>query len=401
MISNKQKRDNINVCMLSYSFYAVDGRVRRYAERLVQKGNHVDVLSLGQKGERSHEVLNGVHVYRIQKRSKNEKGKLAYLLRMIRFLANSGYHLAKKHLRTSYDLIHVHSVPDFEVFATILPKLLGAKVILDIHDPMPDFYLAKFGSKHIFFYNLLSFVERISTGFSDHVITVTDYWMKKIAERSKIPLEKISTILNLPDIKLFNYETSKQEIKASLDFILLYPGTINKHCGLHLVIKAINMIRKDIPSLRFHIYGAGTELESVKLLVKELELQTIVFFHSVVPLDSMPGIMFNADAGIALLAGHDDYAQQALNVKLFEFLSMGLPTIATRTKSVEHYITDNIVMLSEPNSIDDIARCIRELYKNPHKRNELSTKGLEFIRNNNSKIQMDNYLGIVDRLTIS
>ena len=43
-------------------------------------------------------------------------------------------------------MIHVHSVPDFLVFAALVPKLLGARIILDIHDILPEFYASKFGA---------------------------------------------------------------------------------------------------------------------------------------------------------------------------------------------------------------------------------------------------------------
>ena len=55
------------------------------------------------------------------------------------------YFLTREHIRERYDLIHVHSVPDFEVFAALFPKLTGSKVILDIHDIVPEFYAASFG----------------------------------------------------------------------------------------------------------------------------------------------------------------------------------------------------------------------------------------------------------------
>jgi glycosyltransferase involved in cell wall biosynthesis/peptidoglycan/xylan/chitin deacetylase (PgdA/CDA1 family) len=399
MFKPTSERKKIRVCMLAYSFYAFDARVRRYAEALASRGDHVDVLSLGAHGDKQHEVLNGVNVHRIQKRAKDEKNKFEYLYRMVSFLLNSGFHLAKKHHKSPYDLIHVHSVPDFEVFAAVVPKLLGAKIILDIHDPMPDFYVAKFGFRTNHYYKILSFIERVSTKFAHHVITVTDHWMKKIAQRSRIPERKISVTLNLPDIKMFNHRLYDIKGKENSRFILLYPGTINRHCGLDLAIKAINMAKLDTPLLQFHIYGGGTELEKLKQLANELNMQDAVFFHSPVPLESIPKIMQNADAGIALLAGQDEYAQQALNVKLFEYMSMGLPAIATRTKSIMYYIGEGTVMLSDPNSVEDIARCIIEMYSNPRKREELQERGLEFIRQNNSEIQMSNYLNIVDRLT--
>jgi hypothetical protein len=36
----------MKVCMLSYSDYQSDNRVRRYAESLVQRGDTVDVISI-------------------------------------------------------------------------------------------------------------------------------------------------------------------------------------------------------------------------------------------------------------------------------------------------------------------------------------------------------------------
>jgi glycosyltransferase involved in cell wall biosynthesis len=395
------KNMRIRVCMLTYSFYSSDARVRRYAEALACRGDHVDVLSLGADDENQHEVLNGVNVYRIQKRTKNEKSKFEYLYRMAKFFLISGFCLTKRNHKTPYDLIHVHSVPDFEVFAAVIPKLFGSKIILDIHDPMPDFYVAKFGSHRKHFYNVLTYIERVSTMFSHHVITVTDYWMNKIAQRSRIPEGKASVTLNLPDIKMFNHKAYDINRRKNSNFILIYPGTINKHCGLDLAIRAVNMARSDAPALQFHIYGSGTELNKMKQLVSELKMKDIVFFHKAVPLESVPEIMKNADAGIALLAGQGDYAQQALNVKLFEYLSMGLPAIATRTKSIEYYVGEGTVVLSDPNSVEDISRCIREIYENPRKREELQERGLEFIQHNNSEIQMKNYLDIVDRLTTS
>jgi glycosyltransferase involved in cell wall biosynthesis/peptidoglycan/xylan/chitin deacetylase (PgdA/CDA1 family) len=394
-----KRKTRTRVCMLTYSFYTNDARVRRYAETLASRGDHVDVLALGNTNEKSHEVLNSVHVYRIQERTRNERGKFDYLLKILTFVINSSYHLTKKHIKLPYNLIHVHSVPDFEVFAAFLPKITGAKIILDIHDPVPDFYQAKFGTDNQTYYKALSFIEKISSKFAHHIITVTHFWMNKIAQRSNIADDKISVTLNLPDIKMFNYANVNKPKKENENFTVIYPGTINKHCGLEIAIRAIDIASKDIPKLKFIIYGSGPEMDNLIQLIKELKLENIVFFRGNVPLESIPGIMIDADIGIALLAGHDDYAQQALNVKLFEYLSMGLPAIATRTKSIEYYLEEGTVMLSNPNDPDDVAKCIIELYSHPEKRMDLKERGLNFIAKNNSIVQMNDYIRIVDKLT--
>jgi hypothetical protein len=155
------------VCMLVYSFYETDNRVIRYAETLAKCGDQVDVIALRKKGQPDSEVLNGVMVFRIQEREKNEKKSLDYLARLIRFFFRSAVLVTKRHLEKPYDLIHVHSVPDFEVFAALLPKMLGAKIVLDIHDIVPEFYVSKFkGSSSPFFFKLLILIEKLSARFS-------------------------------------------------------------------------------------------------------------------------------------------------------------------------------------------------------------------------------------------
>ena len=77
--------------------------------------------------------------------------------------------------RKRYDIIQVHTMPDFLVFAALVPKLFGAKVILDVHDLMPELYMCKFraGPRH-FIIRLITWVERRSIGFAHQAIAVHD-----------------------------------------------------------------------------------------------------------------------------------------------------------------------------------------------------------------------------------
>ncbi len=390
----------LKICMLAYSFYENDNRVRRYAEALASNGDIVDIISLKKsKDESTYNALNGVNVFRVQTREGNEKGKFSYLFRLILFFIKSFISISFRHIRSPYDIVHVHSVPDFEVFAALIPKIFGAKIILDIHDPVPDFFCAKFNpDKGSIFFSLLCFVEWISAKFSDHVITVTHYWRDVIAARSGIPHEKISVIINLPDTDLFNIEKIKKIGRSSNCFTIIYPGTLNKHCGVDLMLKAVSMIKKDLGDFQFLIYGKGSEYDNLCQMINDLDISQYVFLKGIVPIDEVPQLMSQADIGIALLSGLDTYSQQALNVKLFEFLAMGLPAIATRTKSTEFYLNEDIVLFSEPNNSEDIARCIKELFLYPETRQKLSENGLEYIKANNWNLLRNKYFKIINNL---
>jgi hypothetical protein len=52
--------------------------------------------------------------------------------------------MSLRHLRARYDVIHVHSVPHFEVFPAVVPRLMAARVILETHDIGVEFCATKF-----------------------------------------------------------------------------------------------------------------------------------------------------------------------------------------------------------------------------------------------------------------
>ena len=69
--------------MLAYAFYESDMRILRYAKALVERGDSVDVIALRREGAPAFEVLQGVNVYRVQPRQRNERGWFDYLTRVI------------------------------------------------------------------------------------------------------------------------------------------------------------------------------------------------------------------------------------------------------------------------------------------------------------------------------
>jgi glycosyltransferase involved in cell wall biosynthesis len=396
VVRPQRPRLPLRIGMLTYSFYESDARVRRYAETLASRGDSVDVISLRRQGQADYTEIKGVKIYGVQERVRDEKGKFSYLARILKFFFRSAAVLTRKHMKRPYDVVHVHSVPDFEVFAALVAKIAGARVILDIHDPVPDFFAAKFGyGENHLFYKTLRLIEKYSCHYADHIITVTDYWREVIKNRSRIPNEKTTVILNYPDGGLFDVSKVRKRKVSDGYFKVLYPGTLNKHCGLHIAVEAIALLRNRITNLRLDIYGKGTEEKHIRSLVMKRGLERMVFFHDVVPIEEVPNLMVDADIGIALLSGDHAYLRQALNVKLFEFLAMGLPAVATRGDAIERYLGNEVAILSNPNDPADVARCIRELYQNPEKREELRRAGLMYAKKNNWQSQVDAYLDII------
>lgn len=372
--NNKKK---LRVAMLAYSFYESDNRVRRYAETLSRRGDIVDILSLRRKGEKAYNELNGVRVFKIQERTRNEKGRFSYLFRILKFLLKSFYIITKKHLKKRYDLIHVHSVPDFEVFAALIPKLTGTKIILDIHDIVPELYASKFNVReNSIFFKALLFCERLSIGFSDHVIISNDLWKDKLCSRSIHP-NKCTSIINYPDDEIFSKKTKKNLEKDR--FIFLYPGTLNHHQGLDLAILALYRIRKQIDWVELHILGDGPARADLELMIIKLGLQQCVRISDPISLDMVAEVMESSDVGI-IPKRNSPFGGEAFSTKSLEFMSLGVPIIISRTRIDQYYFDDSVVYFFEAGNVEAMASAMLSIASNTDLYNRYSQAGYKFAK---------------------
>ena len=223
-------------------------------KRLVKQGYRVDAVALRREDGIANSAINGVNVFRLQSRVKNEKSKFDYLGKLLSFFLRSLYFLTREQMKEPYDLIHIHSVPDFEVFAALYPKICGSKVILDIHDIVPEFYAAKFKtSRRSLMFKSLVAMEQMSAAFSDHVIASNHIWQRRLQTRS-VAESKVTTILNFPDTQVFRRQGRK---RTDDKFILLYPGTLNYHQGLDIAIRAFSSITDQVPEGRISYLWIG------------------------------------------------------------------------------------------------------------------------------------------------
>lgn len=387
----------MKVCMLAYTFYESDNRVRRYAETLVKRGDIVDVFALRKQGQSAYTEINGVRIHKIQKRIINEKRTTTYLYRLLIFLLKSAIYLTRKHLSDPYDLVHAHSVPDFEVFAALIPKILGAKVILDIHDIVPEFYESKFGSiKESLIFKSLVFIEKASISFSDRVIISNHIWHDTLISRS-VNENKCTTIMNYPDNSKFY---KRNIIRNGKKFIVLYPGTLNWHQGLDIAVKAFALLKDQAPQAEFHIYGGGPTQKELIFLINKFGLENRVFLKETVPINEIAVIMANSDLGV-IPKRNDCFGGEAFSTKTLEFMNLGVPIVVSKTKIDQFYFDDSIVKFFEPGNEKDLAIAMLELINNKELRDKISKNALKFVEKNNWDVKKHIYLDLVDSLVKS
>jgi len=386
---------SLRIAMVAYTFYEADNRVMRYAETLAKRGDHVDVFALRLVEQAAEEDLHGVSVHRLQGRLLNEKGVFSYAWRLTQFFLRALYHVSLHDLRAKYDLIHVHSVPDFLVFSTLLPRLRGTPVILDIHDILPEFYASKFGSSHTSrTFKVLLGVERLSARFASHVIIANHIWKERLLSRSVTP-DKCTVVLNSPDRSIFT--RSAAPAKNGNRITLLYPGSLNWHQGLEIAIRAFAKICNKVPDADLVIYGDGPSKNDLIQLAKDLGLGNRVQMPTAKPLREIAKAIESADIGI-VPKRKDSFGNEAFSTKILEFMAMGVPVIVSDTKVDRYYFNDSVVRFFRGGDDEDLARCMLELIGNKAERKQLADNASRFVERIDWNAKQGEYLDLVDSL---
>ena len=382
--------------MLAYTFYETDGRVMRYAESLALQGAQVDAIVLRREGQPREEIVKACACCACSgARRTNAAGSATWPGWACSSRARCSCS-AREQLRRRYDIVHVHSVPDFEVFAALVPKLGGAKLILDIHDIVPEFYAAKFGvAEGSAVVRALKLAERWSTGFADHVIVANDIWLEKIATRA-VRREKCSAFINFPDTTVFRTGLRTRAADDG-EFVMHYPGTLNWHQGLDIAIRAFAIAQRSAPDLRFHIHGEGSAKPALRALVDELGLADRVHLHAPLPLRAIAGVMAQADLGV-VPKRNDPFGGEAFSTKILEFMALGVPVMVARTRIDQHYFDDTLVSFFEPGDEHDLARAMLDAVRDRTRSAELAARALAFARTHSWGERQGLYLDIVRRL---
>ncbi len=387
----------LRVAMVSYSFYETDNRVLRYASTLAKRGDHVDVFALRRLGKPAEEVMEGVHVHRLQGRVLNEKSQLSYAWRISQFLVRAAIQVSRFDLKERYDILHIHSVPDFMVLTGLVPKLRGTPVVLDIHDILPEFYASKFDSgKQSRLFKALVGVERISCRFASHVIIANDIWRDRLLSRSLSP-DKCSVVLNSPDRSIFTRSGNGHPKNGK--FLMLYPGSLNWHQGIDIAIRAFAKISKMAPQAEFHIYGDGPSKPDLLKLVQELGVERQVKMPSARPLREIAQIMETANLGI-VPKRKDNFGNEAFSTKILEFMAMGVPVVVADTMIDKFYFDDSTVKFFRSGETDDLARCMIEMIENPAERQQQVQNANRFVETVDWNAKQHEYLELIDRLSV-
>jgi len=342
----------------------VETIVRSVSTELAKRGHEVyvittpfDVTMMKQVVEYGVEERDGVIIYKL----KPEKLKLGYA----RFLKN----LKKVIREVKPDIVHEHNLHPHLIQLALWRSSIKYRLIAELHHPAVnlDFLTQKLAMP--FAVLALKLISRDVDAFIAHTL-IEKNWL-----RSKgIPDEKIS-LIRFPAIP---QRLLSIDIRTEMLGDVLYLGRIVPRKGVHILIKALNIVKQHLSNIKATIAGPAEPgyLKELKNLTERLNLKNNVMFSG----------MIKEEEKYALIKSHKVLVLPSLKEYtpgiLLEAQALGIPVIATRVGAVPEMLIENETgLLVQPNNEFELAKAIKTLLSDGITYQSFSKKAREFAKN--------------------
>lgn len=341
-----------SVCHISTVHSVNDSRIFfKECETLAKSGFEVNLVI---NAERST-IINGINIIALPvRRSRISR---VFFLSFIAFF---------KALKTNSTIYHFHD-PEL-IFIGFLLKLLGKKVIYDVHEDLREDILLKqwLGGRLTTkaFAHVASFAEKMANSFFDAIVVTTP----KIYSH----FNPYKTILLRNFVKLSSFTDSQCQgkiNKKTTKKILVYVGLLARIRGIKEMIEAIERVEEES---ELWLIGRW-ENEQFKNECDALPGSKRVRYVGYVKHDKVPFYLREADVGMVTLHPTSTFLE-SYPIKVFEYMSSALPVIMSNFPLWIELFEDAAVFVN-PNNVDDIAAKIDYLLSEEKTRKNLAQKG--------------------------
>lgn len=358
----------LRILMIAYTTFSRDARVKRHAEAFAARGDHVDAICLE---EPRPSLAARVNLFGIPTARYRGGSRGRYLRSYAAFFSRASA-LALKLSRTGlYDVAVVCTLPDLAIISALPLRALRTKLVLDMHDTMPELYRDKFsGWRGELGARVLTICEWVCASLADRAIAVHKLHAERLVTAG-ISRQKIRIVLNSPDTAIFKRRDA-DGLRANC-FNLVYHGTVTRRLGLEVALEALAILQRSAHAQHLTILGEGDNLDELRALARELGVDSSVTFKKPVPLELLPAELASASIGLVPYRA-SAAAHLMLPVKLLEYAALGIPAVCARLRTVQHYFGEGAVEYFEPGDANGLADAIQRLRADPIRRMEIADR---------------------------
>jgi glycosyltransferase involved in cell wall biosynthesis len=360
--------------MLLERDYPPDLRVEKEIKSLSEAGHKITLACFTHRKKMEIENTKNCVIYRFPISKFTFKSSVAALKFpfYFNFWRDNLDNLFQKDL---VDVIHVHDLPLAKV-GIELKHEYNIPLVLDLHENWPAL-LQVAAHTNTFLGKLLSSnkqwikYEKKSIQQADKVIVVVEEMKARI---SKTGFNK-SNIVVLQNTVDYNSIKIEPQVKKDSKFRLFYAGGINVHRGLQVVLRAIKIVKKEIPQILFEIAGSGKYESFLWDFVLKHEISENVNFHGWLPYTEMIRLLQKSDVAVIPHLRSIQTDNSSPN-KLFQYAYLKKPILASNCISVSRILNEmNAGLIYVQEDAFELAAKLIKLCKDLDLRKQLGNAG--------------------------
>ena len=367
-IDSMRRAEAPRVAVVAYTEYPWDSRVRREAEGLVADGYIVHAIVARPRSGPSATHIGDVHVHELPV-SIRRGGKARYVYQYSLFFVLSTALLLWLHTRRRFDLVHVHSLPDFQVFCALPVRFLGAAILLDLHEAMPEIFAARFRvGPNSLWVDIAAVLERLSCRFANHVIVANDALRATVVRRSA-RADHVTTVYNSGDLASLDGGAMERvrALRLATDRLIVHAGGVNPERDLETLIRAVALLPNGADA-HLVVAGEGDQayVELLRQLARDLGIQDRIRFVGKLSREEAHALMSFSTVGVVTLEANP-LTELAWPTRIVEFARLRKPLVVPRLHFLQATLEDGALYYS-PGDPASLAEELQRAFLAPERR---------------------------------
>jgi glycosyltransferase involved in cell wall biosynthesis len=352
----------------------VDPRVRKQVRALLGAGYQVSVITMRAPDNAPYRELDGLTVLEYPA-PPEPKGAPGYIREYGLSLLWATALVGRLRRRRRIDVLQLCQPPDIYFPLARVLRWLGARVVVDQRDLMPELLAARYSRPSAKMMSALYWLERRSQRVSDHTLCVNGYLRDRLVSAGADPA-RLTVVRNGPSLASVDKASPDPALKADHRFLCCWIGKMGRQDRVDLLLHALAYLvhRLGRTDCGFAILGDGECLDELRALSSELGLDPWVTFPGWLPEHQVFNYLASADLGV------DTSLQVEVSpVKVMEYMAFGLPFVSFDLQETRK-IGAGAAVFARPGDQVGLAREISALLDDPTRRKELAGVGRQRVR---------------------
>ncbi len=375
----------MRIGMILDSTFPPDPRVENEAVSLIEKGHEVFLFCLNYNSRPARETIRGIHVYRAS------AGKLLYKLSALAYTVPFYHQMLARKVRkflqeTPVDALHVHDIQSARAVVWANRKL-QRPLVLDLHENRPEImkyyqHVCRFPGNLLIYPSLWKRREHQLVKKANHVVVVTREAKQHLVTETGISPEKVSVVPNtvLPSFYKDYKPDHRFQERFRNRFVLFYFGETGLRRGLESAVRAVALLKKDIPDILLLIVGKSKTDGYLKELARRLDIEDNVCLDGWQDPSLLHAYIEASDVCISPLLRNIHHDTTYAN-KLFQYMALGKPVLVSDCPAQQTIVEEaHAGLVHKAGDETDLATKVKILYLSAEDRRTMGQNGQKFVR---------------------